>query len=100
MGTANFGIDPDYDTNPDLVGAGISVAAGHRRRGVGSRLLAELIKAVKAEGRTRIVGGTNERVPAGHAFATAIGAEAKQAAHVNRLLISDVDRAPVTEVSG
>ena len=39
-----------------------------------------------------LVSATSERVPAGEAFARAVGAEAAQANHINRLVLADVDR--------
>lgn len=93
VASAGFRVDPEHDDNPDIMWVGPSVLAEHRRRGVGSRLLAELVALARVEGRTRFVGGTNSRVPAGEAFAVALGAESKQREHVNQLLIADVDRA-------
>ena len=71
---------------------GLQVDAAHRRNGLGSQLFAELVKVARDQGRKRIISDSNERIPAGAAFAEAVGATAKQAAHVNRLLIADVDR--------
>ena len=84
--------DPESETNPDIFFVNISVLPEHRRRGLGSRLLAELAGLARAEGRTRFLGSTNERVAAGEAFARSYGAEAKLADHLNHLPTDQVDR--------
>ena len=92
VGGASTSFDPDHDDNPDVFWVGLNVHPAHRRRGLGSRLLSELVALAGEQGRTRLIGGTNERVPAGAAFASAIGAEAKLADHMNHLPLEDVDR--------
>jgi GNAT superfamily N-acetyltransferase len=91
VANATTSIDPD-DDNPDILWAGINVLPPHRRRGLGTRLLAELVGLAEQEGKTRIVGNTFDEVEAGAAFATAIGAESKQAVHTNHLPMEDVNR--------
>jgi mycothiol synthase len=86
-------IDPDERDNPDMLGININVLAEHRRKGLGTRLLDELVRVAQAEGKTRLIGSTNGLLPAGAEFASSIGAESKMAAHMNRLLVSRVDRA-------
>jgi len=86
-------IDPEYDDNPDMIGGSVNVLAAHRRNGIGTKLFAYLIALAQRENRIRIIGGTNERIPAGAAFAQAIGAESKQEMHMNHLPIDEVDRA-------
>jgi GNAT superfamily N-acetyltransferase len=92
VGTAGTGIDRRHDDNPDLLGCGLHVHPDHRRRGLGTRLLAELVRHAEAEGRARLLGDTNGRVPAGDAFAAALGAVAKARGHVNHLLCAEADR--------
>ena len=93
VGALSVAIDPDHDDNPDMLGPGLNVLAEHRRHGVGAQLLAYLVAIARHENRTRLIGGTTSRIPGGAAFASAVGAEQKQAMHMNRLLIADVDRA-------
>ena len=86
-------IDPEHDDNPDMLWGSVNVLADHRGNGVGTKLLSYLVALAKRENRTRIVGGTNERIPAGAEFAMVIGAESKQEMHLNHLPIAEVDRA-------
>jgi GNAT superfamily N-acetyltransferase len=91
VGNATTRIDPE-DDNPEVLWAGINVLPAHRRRGVGRRLLAEIVALAEAEGKTRLIGTTWATVPAGARFAEAFGAEARQANHLNHLPLAEVDR--------
>ncbi|MEO6205198.1 MAG: GNAT family N-acetyltransferase [Mycobacteriales bacterium] len=93
VASGGFGLDPDNDDNPDLLFVGINVLAGHRRRGLGSVLLRRLVQLAADRGRTRLVSASNDGVPDGKLFAVAVGAQAKQANHLNHLPVADVDRA-------
>jgi GNAT superfamily N-acetyltransferase len=93
VGSAVTNIDPDNDDNPDVLWVNVMVLDEHRRRGVGTRLFAELVAVAEQEGRTRIVGHTAEGIPAGAAFAAATGAVERQAVHLNHLPLAEVDRA-------
>ena len=92
-GLASTNIDPEYDDNPDMLWTHVSLRPEYRRRGLGTQLFAKIVEVAEAEGRERIVGGSNERIPAGAAFAEAVGAECKQRHHTNHLVTEDVDRA-------
>ncbi|HUR78421.1 MAG TPA: GNAT family N-acetyltransferase [Acidimicrobiales bacterium] len=92
IGSTGIRIDPDHDDNPDMLFVGLNVLAEHRRNGVGTQLLAYLVALAKGEDRTRLVGDTTGRLP-GAEFAELIGAEVKQAVHMNHLPIANVDRA-------
>ncbi|MEY2418656.1 MAG: hypothetical protein QOG90_1336 [Actinomycetota bacterium] len=92
IGTTGIRIDPDHDDNPDMTFGSVAVRADHRRHGVGTQLLAYFVALAKQHNRTRLVGDTNGRLP-GAEFAEAIGAEVKQANHVNHLPVATVDRA-------
>jgi len=85
-------IDREHDDNPDVLPCDVSVLPDHRRQGVGTALLAEYIAFARSEGRTRFIGGTTGSVPAGAAFAEAMGAESKSAQHMNHLPTAEVDR--------
>lgn len=93
VGGAGTTIDPDHDDNPDVLWASIHLLVDYRRRGLGARLLAELVGVARAEGRTRILGSTNDRIEGGRCFLEAIGGEAKSDLHLNVLDLSAVDRA-------
>jgi len=92
VGSTGCGFDPEHNDNPDVVWGAVHVLPDHRRRGLGTQLLSHLIAIARHEGRDRIIGSTNERTPEGAAFASAIGAESKQAQHLNHLPLADVDR--------
>ncbi|HEX9774382.1 MAG TPA: GNAT family N-acetyltransferase [Actinomycetota bacterium] len=79
------------DENKHLVEAGINVRADRRRRGIAKALLRIVADVTREERRTLIMSGTSERIPAGDAFARAVGADPGLANHVNRLLLSDLD---------
>ena len=91
VGLAGTTIDPDDTDNPDILWCGLTMLRDLRRQGVGTRLLAELVRVAEQEGRTRLVGVTTEGRPGGAEFATALGATSKQAQHLNHLPIADVD---------
>ncbi len=91
VASTGFGIDPEFDDNPDMIGVSVTVRADHRRKGVGTQLFAWAVALAKKENRTRLISSTNGRLPAGEPFAATIGFEKKQANHVNRLMLADVD---------
>jgi GNAT superfamily N-acetyltransferase len=90
IGGTGIRIDPDHDDNPDLIFGSVDVLREHRRNGVGTQLLAYFVALAQRENRTRIVSGTTDRQP-GAEFAQLVGAEQKQATHVNHLPIASVD---------
>lgn len=79
--------------NAHLGQMNIRVLPEHRRQGLGRRLLAELVGAAGARGRRALVAPTSDRIPAGEAFMTRIGAVQGLATHTNQLAIADVDPA-------
>ena len=93
VGSVEVRIDTEHDDNPDVLGCRIVVRRDVRRRGVGSVLLGEVIALAGAEGRTRLVGQTYSRIPAGDEFATHVGAVRKGQSHTNHLPTAEVDRA-------
>ena len=80
------------DDNRHLIRTDLGVRPDRRLRGIGKALLSLVVEATLAEARTLIVGRTLSSVPAGVPFARRTGAEPALAEHVNRLLISEVDR--------
>lgn len=87
----------DDGTNPDLVWAQIRVKPEARRSGVGSLLLGQLARSTAELDRTWIKGWVFDTVPAGAAFAEAVGASAKLEHHENVLAIQDIDWNLMTE---
>ncbi len=92
VGVASTAIDDRHDDNPDTLEAGVAVHPDHRRRGIGTTLLAAVVELARSEGRTRLFANTMEAVPAGRALATSLGATEAQRHHVNHLPIEVVDR--------
>jgi len=78
--------------NPHALQVSIAVVADHRRQGIARRLLERVAAVAEQWDKTLLIGSTSERVQAGAAFATALGADAGLEAHVNRLLLAEVDR--------
>jgi mycothiol synthase len=71
----------------------VSVGAAFRRRGIGRALFARVLEVAQREQRRVLLTGTNERVPAGSAFAQAFGAKRGLENHTNQLLLKELDEA-------
>lgn len=80
------------EENQHLAWAEVEVHPDYRRRGIAKTMLHLIADVVAAEGRTLLMLGTTERVPAGEAFVRRFGAEPGLAQHINRLLLADIDR--------
>jgi GNAT superfamily N-acetyltransferase len=80
----------------DIAWVNVLVDAKHRRRGVGRALLAALIDAVAAEGRSRMVGDARVGAPA-EGFAAAVGARVTQTDVGSVLDVSSTDAASLRE---
>ena len=78
--------------NIHLCHMGIDVLPEHRRRGIGSRLLAELVAFAEANDRSVLLAHTTARVPAGAAFLERIGGRVVVEGNVNQLMLSELDR--------
>jgi GNAT superfamily N-acetyltransferase len=85
----------DTGDNPHLARVDMGVLPEWRRQGFGRRLLREVVEAAQGAGKTLLMGDTTERVPAGAVFCEWIGARPGLDAHMNRLVLADVDRAMV-----
>ena len=97
-GTAGIGYSTNEPEQAHLRWCEVSVAAGHRRRGVGRALFRRLVQAVDGQhDDLAIVGQSNDRVPAGDAFAKSIGATPGLPMRMNQLVLADVDRARLRE---
>ena len=90
VGAAGLFLPEKENTHLGFVDLGVQ--APYRRRGLGRRLLSEVVARAEARGRTKLVGGTSDRLPDGEAFLRALGAEAALAQHTNQLDLADLDR--------
>ena len=97
-GTAGIGYSTNEPEQAHLRWCEVSVAASHRRRGVGRALFRRLVQAVDGQhDDLAIVGQSNDRVPAGDAFAKSVGATPGLPMRMNQLVLADVDRARLRE---
>ena len=77
--------------NEHLFWLDLDVLAEHRRRGIGTWLLAQATEAARAAGAEIITGWTTSRVPVGEDFARAVEAEARQVNRESELDLTTVD---------
>ncbi|MBA2609538.1 MAG: GNAT family N-acetyltransferase [Actinobacteria bacterium] len=89
VGTAWVTVD---EHNPQLVFALIAVASAHRRRGVATSLLEKVVEQAEGLGRPNLVFGADQVSVAPVAFGESLGASIGLRAHINRLVVADVDR--------
>lgn len=80
---------PDYEENKHLAWSHVEVLSPYRRRGVGARLLAEAVRLAKLNGRSLLIGWSDEED--GKAFVEAIGAEVAQRSRESRLYLDRLD---------
>lgn len=92
-GYVNVRIDPEEDDDPEVLQCRIIVGDTCRRQGAGSLLLGQVIEFARSERRTRLIGRSYERIPAGEQFALRLDATAASRTHTNRLELRNVDRA-------
>lgn len=91
-GSVELRIDRQDNDNPDVLTCGIYVDPTHRRRGIGTELLGAARVLARAEGRSRLVGSTFSRAPAGDLFAANFGAQAKSWSQKNHLPTAQANR--------
>lgn len=82
----------DMPENHHMVQSQLYVCPAWRRKGIGSRLLAEVVRTGLADGRRVLILEAIDRVPAGLAFARRMGGEVGLAMHINQLDLSQVSR--------
>ncbi len=81
------------EENTHLIQFGLSVDQEYRRQGLGRELLRFCADAARREGRRLMMTDTNERVPAGAALMTRLGAERGMQMHTNQLVLAELDSA-------
>jgi GNAT superfamily N-acetyltransferase len=72
----------------------VEVAASHRRRGIGRAVLARIVDAADADGRTTLSGGT-PKDSVGESFLAAVGTENAYLDRRSRLRVDEVDQSLV-----
>jgi len=80
------------EENQHLAQFSLGVQPAYRRKGLGSQLLALVTEAARADNRRLLLTETYDRVPAGEAFMTHLGAQKGLEGHVNQLRLADLDR--------
>jgi len=80
------------EENKHLAEMQLEVLPEFRRRGFARALLAEIGAAAMRAERRLLIADTNERIPAGEAFMTRLGAQRGLDTHVNQLALADLDR--------
>lgn len=73
------------EQNAHLAQFDLGVLPEHRRRGLGTRLLREVVAAAEADGRQLLMTHTSSRAPDGEAALAHAGAQAALANHTNQL---------------
>lgn len=98
VGYGVVGRDLRDSENEHMRWSEIAVHPAHRRRGLGRALLAELVDAVADQGDGLFfIGQATDAVPAGEAFARAVGGAPGLGMKLNQLDLRAVDRAKVAE---
>jgi mycothiol synthase len=69
----------------------LGVQAGHRRLGIATRILREVVDVAGTNDRTLLRATTTERIPAGTACCERLGATPVSSRHTNRLHLNGVD---------
>lgn len=82
-----------YGEKQNVRNVEIEVLREHRRRTVGRALLREVVRSVAGDATALFGFFTTDRIPAGEAFLTRVGAEAGMAMTTNQLELAKVDRA-------
>lgn len=91
VGAAMLSMDISGE-NAHLAQLDLNVLAGHRRRGLGRRLLAWAAEEAEGAGRRLLLGFSNSRVPAGEAMARASGARPGLEERHSQLDLAELDR--------
>ncbi len=70
----------------------IGVLPTHRRQGIGRRLLRPIVEFARGHERRLLICETNDRVPAGAAFLTRLGAQAGLVSRVQQLRMAELNQ--------
>jgi mycothiol synthase len=81
----------DTGENKHALDFSIAVLPEHRRHGIARRLLGAVADYAEQQGRRTLIAATNDRVPAGEAFMSRLGAERGLETHLNQLALSELN---------
>ena len=85
------------EENQHLASFDISVQPAYRRQGAARQLLDLITQTVQADHRRLLAAQTYDRIPAGEAFMTRLGAQRVLEAHVNQLRMAELDHVLLEE---
>jgi GNAT superfamily N-acetyltransferase len=89
---AHGGVWLPLEDNLHMVHFNIEVLPEFRRQGLARRLLSRVVGLARKEKRRLMMCSTNDRIPAGAAFMTRIGAQQGLMEKTNQLVIDEVNR--------
>lgn len=81
------------EANQNMAYVRLSVLPERRREGIARQLLHTIATMAQELGRTLLMIGTTDRVPAGERFMEALGAERGLESRTNQLVLAELDRA-------
>ncbi len=84
------------EDNPHLAQFELTVLPATRQQGLGREILKHIAATAAQENRRLLMTETTDRVPGGAAFMMRLGAQKGLEAHVNQLLIADLNRELLT----
>ncbi len=85
------------EENQHLAQFDISVQPAYRGQGVARQLLDMITQTVQADHRRLLIAKTYDRIPAGEAFMTRLGAQRGLEGHVNQLRMAELDHNLIEE---
>jgi GNAT superfamily N-acetyltransferase len=78
--------------NEHLIDVGVDVVPEYRCQGIGKALLAPMVELARHEGRSLMLFGSVDVIPAGEAVLRHLDAEPGMLSHLNQLTLTDLDR--------
>ncbi|NJD58364.1 MAG: hypothetical protein C3F13_18200 [Anaerolineales bacterium] len=82
----------NMEENRHLAQFDISVCPDFRRQGLGRHILELITHAAQSEKRRLLLSESYDRIPAGEAFMTRLGAQKGLVGHINQLKIAELDQ--------
>lgn len=89
VGAARAGMNRNQQENTHLGSARAFVLPEYRRRGIGTRLFAEAVEALAADGRTSLMSGSAKDHP-GEAFLAGLGLEHRYTDRISRCVLAEI----------